>query len=414
MRTYPMLCILIATLFQCCSPRQEYAFQSLHPELLETQFFTITIGTDTTVTTASGISIRLCGSTFEGMPGDTLQLRVKEVRKAQQLLTSGIPTMTSDGRLLQSVAMLQITTIPEHTISPACPIQVAVPKSARLPSGAWLFTANIDHGQVLWQPEYPLPEPKPTLAESNGQQLFTTLCTPCHSATLTENYTGPALNCVTEFYPREWLVKFTRNPTKLINAADSFALCVWNRYKPMLMPAFDTLTDQQINDIYDYIESVRDINFDCEPLRYTDSECATAYIAAGFFSRGTAFDYSSYQFPVQDFQWYNVDIFLSGNLTEGFVVQFNTKQPVEAYLFSNFRNILLPLEKRNNRYFIVNFETNQPVPLPIGETIHIIGFTTTLPRQVVVKEVVIQKKNEYTLDMLTVSELEFMNWLNTW
>jgi cytochrome c2 len=87
-----------------------------------------------------------------------------------------------------------------------------------------------------------------------GRQLFSKNCGICHATDMITNATGPALGGITKLRSREWLYAFTRNSQAMIAAGDPIAVEVWNRWKPAVMPSFLSLTDEELEAIYTFID----------------------------------------------------------------------------------------------------------------------------------------------------------------
>lgn len=87
-----------------------------------------------------------------------------------------------------------------------------------------------------------------------GATLFQNYCATCHDKDLITATVGPALFNITERRSMDWLSRFTRNAIEMIRSKDSIALEVWLEWQPTVMNPFPNLTDQEIEDIYYFIE----------------------------------------------------------------------------------------------------------------------------------------------------------------
>ncbi|MEM8583602.1 MAG: c-type cytochrome [Bacteroidota bacterium] len=95
------------------------------------------------------------------------------------------------------------------------------------------------------------------------------VCGSCHNANMVANMTGPALGGVEERwadYPREDLYAWIRNSQGLIAEGHPRAVELWNTWKPTVMSAYLSLTDDEIEGLLAYID-----------VMYTDGcfPCAT-------------------------------------------------------------------------------------------------------------------------------------------
>lgn len=89
-------------------------------------------------------------------------------------------------------------------------------------------------------------------AAPTGKELFTNKCKTCHA--IKTKLIGPALEGISEKHEKEWLYKFIRNSTALIESGDSAAVKTYKENGQVLMTAFPELTDTDIDSILAYIE----------------------------------------------------------------------------------------------------------------------------------------------------------------
>lgn len=97
-----------------------------------------------------------------------------------------------------------------------------------------------------------------------GENLFNTLCATCHNKDMVSKLTGPALGGVTNKHSKEWLYEFTRNSQKMIATGDPAANELWDEWKPTIMNSFPYLTDEELHDIFSYIDNV---NYNKQPKK---------------------------------------------------------------------------------------------------------------------------------------------------
>lgn len=83
-----------------------------------------------------------------------------------------------------------------------------------------------------------------------GEKVFKTYCVSCHD--LNMNGIGPSLGQVTKSVDGEWLVKFIRNPSAMIDSGDERARRLFNQYNAY-MPSFSFLSDNQIHEVLSYL-----------------------------------------------------------------------------------------------------------------------------------------------------------------
>jgi mono/diheme cytochrome c family protein len=91
-----------------------------------------------------------------------------------------------------------------------------------------------------------------------GKTLFTTNCAACHAKNMKDKLTGPPLGKAVENWGgltpelRSWV----RNSQASIASGNARAVAVWNEYKPTQMNAFPALKDEDIDNIFAYVDEV--------------------------------------------------------------------------------------------------------------------------------------------------------------
>jgi len=94
-------------------------------------------------------------------------------------------------------------------------------------------------------------------SRSRGEVLFQSNCTTCHS--ISRKQIGPALRELCNKYPEEadkqWLYNWIRNSPKMIFVdKDPRAIALWETYNKVAMNPFLSFTDQDLQDILEYIQ----------------------------------------------------------------------------------------------------------------------------------------------------------------
>lgn len=87
-----------------------------------------------------------------------------------------------------------------------------------------------------------------------GAKLFDANCTSCHSGNLTKDATGPALFGIADRAPsKEWINEWIKNNNTLRASGDVYANKIYNDWGGAAMTAFEWMSDQQLNDVVEYI-----------------------------------------------------------------------------------------------------------------------------------------------------------------
>ena len=107
-----------------------------------------------------------------------------------------------------------------------------------------------------------------SFAQPDGKALFQSNCASCHNPL--KDATGPALKGVDARVPnKEWLHKWVKNSAALIGSGDKYANDVYNKWGKVPMTAFPNLSNEEIDAIVTYVNSV-------EPPKKDDGAGAAA------------------------------------------------------------------------------------------------------------------------------------------
>lgn len=86
-----------------------------------------------------------------------------------------------------------------------------------------------------------------------GKKLFNTDCAACHK--LEQRLIGPPLKGVAAIKTKKWLHDWVRNSTALIKSGDADAIAIFKEYNEIPMTSFANLTDQDIENIFAYVDA---------------------------------------------------------------------------------------------------------------------------------------------------------------
>ncbi len=91
-----------------------------------------------------------------------------------------------------------------------------------------------------------------------GKKLFKNNCASCHNKNMRDDLTGPALaNVLERWEGRENLLyEWIRNPAKVLESGDPYALRLYKDWNQVQMTSFPNLENMEIKALLDYIESV--------------------------------------------------------------------------------------------------------------------------------------------------------------
>lgn len=398
---FPLL-LLILFCFSRCQPDTRSREVLLSAENIESQSFTIITGRDTILTTKGGSILKIAANTFP--KGKTIQLAIREVLTKADIIKSGLSTIDSEGRILESGGMIYVQAVPQLDVNPRYPIEIQLP-SQDVKTKMQLFTLSeaTDAGWIL---QGDLTNKDALGSIENGKTLYEKQCATCHSKNLREVLTGPALGNVTQFRDLNWLIAFTQNSQWMMSKGDLLANCLWSEWKPTVMPGFKyLLTPEQIEDIYTFIANESQLqHLEPDEISYT-SNCNIAtpqtqllqgdYQDSSSFSIGDPADtsilynyyvdptiatFQRYQFNISKFGWYNVDYFLSEAIETQLVDPVEIKVQNEQLKYSTVvvlvfknRNAIIQTQPEGEVYKLLNSFSKDKTQMPIGEAAWLIA-----------------------------------------
>ena len=85
-----------------------------------------------------------------------------------------------------------------------------------------------------------------------GESLFKSDCSACHA--IDRDVIGPALKGVNERHDEAWLISWIRNSQAMIASGDETAKQLFADHNNLMMPAFPSLTDDNIKSILAYVD----------------------------------------------------------------------------------------------------------------------------------------------------------------
>src|SRR5690606_32390587 len=85
-----------------------------------------------------------------------------------------------------------------------------------------------------------------------GESLFKADCSACHG--VDRAVIGPALKGATVRHDEAWLISWIQNSSALIASGDETAIKLFEDHNKLMMPAFPTLTEDNIRNILAYVD----------------------------------------------------------------------------------------------------------------------------------------------------------------
>lgn len=417
--------LLLALLFGICAcsgpGSQKFPVNTqLKQDNIASQYFDIDTRKDTTLKTKGGASIFIPKEAIAAKDGRTrVKLELKEAYTIEDILKAGLRTK-SGTQVLSSGGMLFLNAA-DATLKKG--ISVSIP-SENVKTGMQLFEGKpTENGSIDWQ--NPKPEVQNKLADSIalGKTIFNNNCASCHHPA--KDATGPSLAFAPQRRDKKWLKKFIYNSAALIASGDLLANCLYNEWNKTAMTSFPNLTDAELDALYAFLnEESRKLN----PADYPDFQesldsCNTYYEAKRALERrlnilkqksgseatldqnnipnavntreaveislpATKDNFvvpkseaaTDYQFTINTFGWYNVDIFI--NELPGFVSS-NLKVSISNKLEPMYNvYLILPDDMictdggfmKDSKEWYAFYTNDGKIPLPQNKQAYILAF----------------------------------------
>lgn len=86
-----------------------------------------------------------------------------------------------------------------------------------------------------------------------GESIFKQSCSACHA--IDRDVIGPALKGSTERFDMDFLIKWVKNSQAMVQAGDPVAVELFESHNKIVMPPFPTLSDQNIENIFAYVDA---------------------------------------------------------------------------------------------------------------------------------------------------------------
>lgn len=417
--------ICVAMLYACNNDAITNTSKYLNPNNLAVQSFTINTAVDNNIVTKQGIKISIAKGAIEAAT-QNVTLEIKEALSLDAMLKAGLTTQTKDG-ILSSEGMFYIATKEASTIKK--PIAISVP-TAFADTSMQLYKGKDNSGKIEW--EAPTPITTKASEQPNGRSLFEANCASCHD--IGKRLTGSDLAWIENRWPnRKLLYAFIRNNQTFLNgnvpdsikAIDEYesqkmyACHLYNDYNKSAMNLFTNLSNQELDQLIEYINTMskrvtssKNVATDytyidsCQYYNDLYAELTakrdsllideTTQIdtfpnwpttnANPFSSQSTypitvnppTYNAEYYQFSIQKFGWYNVDVLLkeSANCVSSqlqVTIKGEAIEKVKVFLIIPHKKVFIEGGLLKDKKAFGFYEENGSIPLPQGFAAFIIA-----------------------------------------
>ncbi|MCC6723756.1 MAG: cytochrome c [Saprospiraceae bacterium] len=379
--------IILLICFDACK-KDEPIFQNINH-----QDFFISCNRDTTLVSSEGVRIIIKANTFQCVSDHRVHVQFAAILDKSDMVLNRVYTIDRNGDMLESGGMFQIQDITTGADVFNKPIQLLVPANPKYLNFnmAEYQLAKID-GISVWARTSNTARISKGEGALNGKELFKQNCASCHNAKLRDKLTGPALGNVHLFRSKQWLRDFTKDSQALIAKGDSTAICLWYEWNKSVMTGFKQLTDNDIDQIYEYIANQsRVMEIGQDEIKY-ETECDLAKRISKYDSFGVdtsivenyTIDTNSmtyrYELALQTKNWANIDYLLNVyTRIDPITVMLDKsyENTSMALVFQN-RNIVVPFYQRlesDGKFVLLNSIGKQQINFPIDEKIWIVAFS---------------------------------------
>lgn len=254
-------CYFVLLLFVFASCKTKSKTTAVSRDQLPSQQFTINTSKDTTLLTNNGALLNITAGSIQSENG-TAVLEIKEAYSMLQMIQAGLVT-ESNGQPLSSGGMIYISGVAGQKLTITRAIRVAIPTNS-LTNGMQLFKGDTSGGTINWTEPTPLANNSVLDDINKGRILFRQNCASCHA--IGKDLVGPDLAHFPKRMPGEryaylWYHDFARrvlaDSTSDISYCDPYFNNLRSRYG-MVGPSFPNLKNEDWNSIYRYIQSYSD------------------------------------------------------------------------------------------------------------------------------------------------------------
>jgi cytochrome c2 len=477
MRPPPLVSLVLVICFFACTPVKR---KINNPDLLASLLVTVDPKRDTTIYTSKGAIIEIPKDAIEANGQPTVQMEIKEAYDVSDMIKGGLLT-ESDGKPLSSGGMIYIRPTGEKSVRITKPIKLAIP-TASINDKMLLYKGEVkSDGKINWQDSKSLPNNPQLNALNRGKQLFINNCASCHG--IGQKVTGPDLAHIvkgnqwmlhypwasgsegkdTVSYNDNLLYYYTRNNNEVLKRGVPYFLCLFNDYGSTPMTLFPSLTDEDLDNLYAYIENESTIRnlpvpnngilacYDsCSIYSQTKSrlEEIKASLEKDSVEMREIWYYTSpnsppsrippetgtipikvaplenkslyYQFKIDDFGWYNVDMAMQLNVA---VSESRLQVHIQGQYLEQFNVYLVipevkmfgeggPLETGDDTYGF--YLTNGMTPLPQNARAYILAMGE-YQEQIIFgkKEFITSRDQRLNVELQQVSKEKFQQEINS-
>ncbi len=253
MKKIILICTLFTLVVAACRQQDKKASSLLNKNNLLAQLFTVDINKDTTLKTANGAFIHIPEGALSNSGNTMVQLEIKEAYSMEQILMAGLSTQ-SNGWPLSSGGMIYINAMGGQSVTITKKLSIKIPTAA-IDKNMQLYKGDTDkNGNINWTKPENLP-PNPLLDSfAIGRSLFTENCNACHN--IGKDGVGPDLAYILTKTPdKKLLYDYTRNNVKVRASGEPYYNCLFENRNGTEMSLFPALTDPMMDNLYGYIEN---------------------------------------------------------------------------------------------------------------------------------------------------------------
>ena len=395
--------------FLSCSNEKEIIIKS------KSETFTVNCNSAYNLILKNNDQLIINPNTFDCSQVDSFELTVNYLKDKKDIVLSGLQTISSDGKLLESAGIFKLDFPSSAEINPNNPVEYRVASQYAFPK---MELFDYDKDANGWSKTN---ETLEVIGNENiklGKESFKKNCANCHAINLRSTLTGPPLGRVEKFRNKKWLIEYTINSQAMIQKGDSLAICLWRKWRPNVMNSFLQLDTSEIEAIYAFIENeaeVKKIPIDTSNFIYPCQESDFPLIITN--SKPLPNPNSDYYYIAKIYSnsWYNVDYFLFLDLDFEIenpeLIVSNYENKIHAVLaFTNY-NTTIQFRDYKGKHLLANSFDKDKIKWPPNEEVYIAVYEVDENREIragnIEKHIFTKDNNKVSITLDKMNTAEF-------
>lgn len=366
-----------------------------------------------------------------------VEIELLEAFTLEDMILGNLATVSDDGRFLESNGMFRFSIKGNGNtlkVNPKAKVMMTVPV-VNLQDDSQFFYGNLDEkNDLIWSLANFMQVDTTNKRLLLGRNLLWKECSSCHNINLTHDMTGPALAWVSKRWKsRADLMEFTKNSEAFAESGNLRAK-VMITWAASTMPAYEYLSDEEINAIYYYIDETarvrkidstrQDTLSDAYFQAFLDRQDSIKVVNDSirritnqtFFGEASNLLYQVSTELDQPFNWVNIDRYLSRDVPTQKDLKVKINEDLDIYsaelkiILSKQNTIIGAYPNREGNYFSFTEQYQlTSTPFSMGEKAYLMA-TIVKEDEIyfALKEITIGDNTLEELDLKLISKADLM------